>query len=161
MANRNPKGQKSPRNRYPKIRKLWTAMMTANPIHRCPQEGTTPSPRLSHSWVVIALFFYLIPLLLFHTVAVFGTDWDIAYYVWQKASDVLFIVAIRQLVPHLRTIIVPILLYSTLRLCLQIAGIFKETDQNTQYIITVLYLAALAATLFLTIKYLEKEWKEL
>lgn len=113
------------------------------------------------NWPCVALFWYLIGLLLFHTLAFFDTpEWDNIYFCWDKAKDCLFILALFRLLPTIRTILKPILFYSIIRLCFQIAGIYLKMGSNHLIIVTALYTIALTATIYLTLTKLKEEWSQ-
>lgn len=110
---------------------------------------------------VLCVVWYLGGLLLFNAIAVFDTPgWDKCYYVWQKTCDCLFLFSLYRLLPSFRKPLLPIIIYSIIRLCFQIIGIFRETDQNDKYIVTTLFLSALSITIALTVKQQINEWKQ-
>src|SRR5574342_32761 len=124
-------------------------------IHR---EAIIPlKNRLYHNVLAVSLMWYMGGLLVFHTQAFFSVPgWDNAYYIWDKTSDVLWLVGAHKSFENYRKYIAPILFYSIIRLCFQIAALFLPMEQNANWIVTILFTLALSVLIYLTLNVRKK-----
>ncbi len=105
-----------------------------------------------------ALIFFISERLIFNAYALSNREgWDNFYYICEKIKDCLFLWAITAWHDSLRKIVFPLLIYAILRLCFQIADIWIPTGPNTTLMVAVLFLAALVATIYLTIRQTTRE----
>jgi hypothetical protein len=127
-----------------------------------PRVETTQAP--SHQSPKGAVFFfvwYIVGLLIFHTLANFdeGPAWSAVYFLWQHVKDVLAVWIIARLSGYWK-IFYPVVIYSIVRLCIEIIIIATGESPNIGAAVVVLYLLALCAVLFLTFIQMRKEWKQ-
>lgn len=123
-----------------------------------PEQTIQARNRICLRVAFVAIVFYISGLLLFHAFAVFDTPgYDQLYYIWDKAKDCLFLFAVYRWHDSLGKIVSPIFYYSIIRLCFQISDGFIGTSPNAVLTVTVLFLIALAATIYLTITQIHRE----
>lgn len=87
----------------------------------------------SHLFSSIAIGLYLVGMLFFLCYANFDEDgdWDKLYYVWDMSKDSLFLLGLNFALKEFRPVIMPVLIFSILRLCWEIIIIFIKIDPTT------------------------------
>ena len=100
----------------------------------------------------IGLVVYMLGLMVFYHMADFShPDWKAAYYMWDKAKDLILILAIYLLTKRQRALLV-ILLFSAIRFLWELIADISHTDINNIVAINWLFLVCLAAWGWLMLK---------
>lgn len=140
-----------------KLGQLWQQMTTrlvameAATIHHL--------QKTRNRWITLIVWYFVAGLLLFHVEADFSKmSWQNAYYLWQKSLDLLFFLILYSIVPNGRSVFIPVIFYSIVRLCFQVITIIAKTDTNDQRIVNTLYLILLGIFIYQSIKEIRKEW---
>ena len=100
------------------------------------------------------LYWYLFGLLIFHTYAQWHPSglWNYLYYWWESVVNVLALLAVFNPKPVNWRNFWPILLYAIIRSCIYLIIIVARMDMNAKPVVAILFLLALSASVFLTIK---------
>lgn len=122
-------------------------------------EETIPIGHHFREWGKAFVYWYIFGLLIFHAVARFdwsSPEWDKAYYIWQFTKDALAVIAIGSVHRKIFRAILPIIIYSIIRVCLEILTIFVTMGHNSEWIVTVLFLVALFAAVLMSLRELNE-----
>lgn len=115
-------------------------------------------PKTRNKAIIFATWYFVVGLLIFHIWANFSImGWQNAYYFWDKSLDLLFFLILYSVAPKARSVFVPVVYYTIVRLCFQIITITVGTDTNDQRIVNTLYLMLLVVFICQSIKE-AKEW---
>lgn len=111
-------------------------------------------------WYRSSIMWYLLGLLLFYHMADFSNPvWGHLYYVWDKGKDVLLLVALAGLAPKHRKQILPVIIFSIIRLLWEVAAWLINQNINGSKVIDYLFLLCLVVYLWPFIKE-SKEWQK-
>lgn len=110
--------------------------------------------------LVLALGLYLLPLLVFTTLANFNiVYWANAYYVWDKLKDAILIITLRTAVPPpLKKLLLYPIVFSCIRAAWEVAASLLAININIRQSVNGVFLALLVATSILLLKDLQ-QWK--
>lgn len=107
-------------------------------------------------WLVVAAVWYFIGMLCFYHIADFSKpDWGTAYYLWDKAKDLLFAGAIVYNIPRSKFKI--IFYFCIIRLVWEIAALTLNSDINNGRVIDWLFLLFVGIWVY----QLSSEWQKL
>lgn len=107
---------------------------------------------MNSKWAFSAIGLYIVGMLVFYRWGQLNTNWYEYYYIWDKSKDVLFLIGIYYLVPRwFRLAVVPVIIFSLVRLLWQIISTFTGLNINNTKVIGWLFviLAASCFCLFL------------
>lgn len=124
------------------------------------EEITPRNPRSAlKGWGLTAALFYGFGLLVFHAKADFENgNWVHAYYTWQFIKDALFIMVVCSISGFFWKLFSPLLIYSIIRVCLEIISITTGAEANNPLIVTVLFLSAATACVYSSIVLSRQKW---
>lgn len=113
-------------------------------------------------WAQISIYFYILGRLIFAVYADFSsTVWNDVYYIWDAAKDLLFVVAIQNLIPKSeRWITKPVLIFCLLRLLWEIINPFTTVGINHPKAVDAAFLALITGVVILLTIDLIKRWKQ-
>lgn len=118
-------------------------------------------PKTLNKTIVFTTWYFVVGLLIFHMVADFkNPQWWGVYYLWDKSLDLLFFLILYAIVPKAKSVFVPVIYYTILRLCFQVLTITVGTDTNDKRIVNTLYLTLLVVFICQSIKELKNEWNQ-
>ena len=114
--------------------------------------------RLRLNWRNIFFYWLLSFLLIYHAEGQYKDSpwWDFAYYFWHSMLITIAILGFFQYEPATIRTFYPILFYSILRSCLYIIVMVLQVDMNARAVVTIVFLTALAATVYITINQTKK-----
>jgi hypothetical protein len=115
-------------------------------------------PKILNRVIIFTTWYFVVGLLIFHKMADFAIiGWQNTYYFWDKSLDLLFFLIIYAIAPKAKSVFVPVIYYSIVRLCFQIITITVGTDTNDQRIVNILYLMLLVIFICQSIKEIRNE----
>jgi hypothetical protein len=155
MANLNPF-----KTRHRSPRSQPTTPMEEETV--APEQTTLPRRHLIlNKLSIFAILWFVAFLLLYHAVGdAKSIGWQNAYYFWDKSCDLLFFVILYFAVPKQRSVIIPVIIYTSVRLCFQITTIIWGIDTNATRIVNTLYLILTGVFIIECIKELARKINE-
>lgn len=124
-----------------------------NRLRLTPDRTTLRHQKILNKLAVFTTLYFSAFLLLYHAIGDSGKiGWQNAYYFWDKSCDVLFFLILYIVVPKHRSVILPIIFYTIVRLCFQVITIIWAVDTNATRIKNTLYLILLAIFIIECIK---------
>jgi len=125
---------------------------------------TGPQPgqkHLSDTLTGIFIGLFIVGILLFLTKADFSKEgWTEAYFLWDKAKDILALCLLYILKKNFRLYLRLIIGLATIRFIWDIIAYSLKIDINLQPVITILWGIATGIIIFLSIKDLKSLWKQ-
>lgn len=111
-------------------------------------------------WVKISIGWFLFGLLVFYHDAIFDMNiWAEMYYVWDKSKDVFLLMALWKCLRKLRSSILPLLIFSIIRLVWDLIAYCINENINNELIVNNLFGVCLVVYLVMIIKEL-LEWRK-
>lgn len=96
------------------------------------------------TWLRLLIWCYIFGLLTFYTYAVFDTRaWDIVYFGWSKIGDcgiLAWIVIYYNGNKALRKVIKPLLVFSFIRLAVDVQSFFTGIGVNNEWLVALVFL---------------------
>lgn len=106
--------------------------------------------------IALAICVYMIGLLILYTWGQLSDGWYEYYYLWDKCKDLLLVSALYYCAGRLRWAVLPVVLFSIIRLLWQIVSTITGLDINNTKAVGILFIAMAFTCSFLTIKELLK-----
>lgn len=110
--------------------------------------------------IAISVMWYMAGLFLFYHMADFSKiEWQSAYYIWDKAKDLLFVSALLYNFKRMKLSLTVVFIFCVIRLLWEIVANITSTDINNSKVIDWIFVAFMIIWFVATIKELI-EWQK-
>jgi hypothetical protein len=112
-----------------------------------------PRSRAVNVLITALVILYMAGLMIFHAVGNFDYNpiWDNVYYLWDIVLDLLFWIVLLGLVRGFELVLLLVIIYTFIRLCLEITTFILGTGPNVWFAVDILFLVLLAIIILLSI----------